>query len=77
MKTHLSDDDLIRRLYGLDDAGGADHLKACLDCLRRWEAVRERRDEVVAQVQRQMDEHRRNRKKRHNRQAQHEDRGAA
>jgi hypothetical protein len=44
---HLSDDELIRRLYGLEDAHSCDHLEACLECLRRWESIRERRETVV------------------------------
>jgi hypothetical protein len=37
MKTHLSDDDLIRRLYGVGEED--DHLAACSECSDRWLAI--------------------------------------
>lgn len=39
---HLSDDQLIARLYGAGAAGDA-HLNVCPECARRWEALAERR----------------------------------
>jgi hypothetical protein len=49
-RTHLSDDDLIRRLYGLEDAAGGAHLAVCLECIRRWEDMRQRRGSVVLEA---------------------------
>jgi len=37
MTPHLSDDDLIRRLYGIGEED--DHLAACSDCSDRWLAI--------------------------------------
>ena len=37
MNLHLSDDDLIRRLYGIGEEDG--HLAACADCRDRWLAI--------------------------------------
>ena len=37
MNPHLSDDDLIRRLYGIGEEDG--HLAACADCRDRWLAI--------------------------------------
>ena len=37
MNPHLSDDDLIRRLYGIGEEN--DHLAACLECSERWHAI--------------------------------------
>ena len=44
---HLSDDDLIARLYGLDADPNA-HLEACEICTGRWEIVQDRRAIVAA-----------------------------
>lgn len=46
---HFSDDQLIDRLYGI--GGGPDsHLQSCAECLERWEAIQQRRAEVVARI---------------------------
>ena len=37
MNPHLSDDDLIRRLYGIGEED--DHLAACSECSDRWLAI--------------------------------------
>ena len=37
MTPHLSDDDLIRRLYGIGEED--DHLAACSECSDRWLAI--------------------------------------
>jgi hypothetical protein len=37
MTPHLSDDDLIRRLYGIGEE--EDHLAACSECSDRWLAI--------------------------------------
>ena len=37
MNAHLSDDDLIRRLYGIGEED--DHLAACSECSDRWLAI--------------------------------------
>ena len=44
---HLSDDDLIARLYGLDADPDA-HLESCEECTGRWEIVQDRRTIVAA-----------------------------
>jgi hypothetical protein len=43
MSGHLKTDDLVNRLYGLEEQPGADqdaHLASCLDCRARWEEMR-------------------------------------
>jgi hypothetical protein len=47
MSIHLSDDQLVDRLYGVSDAG-SEHLDACAECQLRWSKVQQRRDLVVA-----------------------------
>ena len=46
---HLSDDALIRKLYGLESAAGEPHLETCLECIRRWEAMRRTREVVTVE----------------------------
>jgi len=46
MNSHLSDDHLIDRLYGL--AEGSGHIENCTDCKRRWLELREKRAKLVA-----------------------------
>jgi hypothetical protein len=41
MKNHLSNDELLDRLYGL--AGEAGHIESCTDCQQRWNQLREQR----------------------------------
>jgi hypothetical protein len=43
---HLSDHELVERLYGLAEEG--DHLHECGSCGARWEAMRERKALVAA-----------------------------
>ena len=38
MNTHLTNDDLLNRLYGL--AGDDSHLESCAECARRWSDLR-------------------------------------
>src|ERR1035438_2145319 len=55
---HLSDDQLLDRLYGLGEGAGesagressskAAHLRECQECSSRFEALERRRSEVVA-----------------------------
>jgi len=45
MNRHLTDDELIDRLYGLNEDGG--HLAACETCAARWKAVELRRRELA------------------------------
>ena len=44
--THLNDQDLLDRLYGLAEPG--DHLAACTDCSTRWEEMRARKAQLAA-----------------------------
>src|SRR5258708_31739362 len=46
MSTHLSDRELLDRLYGLADAG--DHLDVCDECSARWEEMRARKTQIAA-----------------------------
>jgi hypothetical protein len=46
---HLSDDQFIDRLYGIE-GGPESHLESCAECLERWEAIQQRRAEVVTRV---------------------------
>lgn len=44
---HLSDDELLDRMYGLGEIGVA-HLRECAECSARFQALERRRAEVVA-----------------------------
>ncbi len=44
---HLSDDELLDRMYGLGESGVA-HLRECAECSSRFQALERRRAEVVA-----------------------------
>ncbi len=44
---HLTDDQLVARLYGLEAEPNA-HLEACEACSARWEQVQDRRATVAA-----------------------------
>jgi len=46
---HLSDDQLIDRLYGIRGTGDA-HLEECTECASRWEAIQERRGRMVEEA---------------------------
>jgi len=46
---HLTDDQLIDRLYGIRRTGDA-HLEECPDCSSRWEMLQERRGRVVGEA---------------------------
>ena len=46
MSSHLSDRELLDRLYGLGDK--SDHLSACAECSARWEAMRTRKTQIAA-----------------------------
>jgi len=50
MSMHLSDDQLVDRLYGIAMEGDG-HLDACPECQSRWSRVQQRRDSVVVSVQ--------------------------
>ena len=47
---HLSNDQLLDRLYGLEEAGpeSATHLRECQECSNRFESLKRRRSEMVA-----------------------------
>jgi len=45
---HLSDDQLIDRLYGIRRSGD-EHLEACAECASRWEMLREQRGLMVGE----------------------------
>jgi hypothetical protein len=48
---HLKTDELVNRLYGLEDRPGSDqdaHLASCADCQARWETMRVLRGVVSA-----------------------------
>lgn len=48
MNRHLSDEDLLNRLYGI---GGEDgHLEQCRECAARWAAFERRRRELAQPV---------------------------
>ncbi|MEO5925441.1 MAG: hypothetical protein ABIR70_16595 [Bryobacteraceae bacterium] len=47
MSLHLSDDQLVDRLYGISDAG-SEHLDRCPECQARWSHIQERRHQAVA-----------------------------
>jgi hypothetical protein len=44
--THLNDQELLDRLYGLADPG--EHLSSCSDCSTRWEEMRARKAQLSA-----------------------------
>jgi hypothetical protein len=48
MKQHLSNDDLLDRMYGLGENGGS-HLEECEECSQRFQALEQRRAETVAE----------------------------
>src|SRR6266478_3594666 len=43
---HLSDDQLIERLYGIRGTGDP-HLEECPECASRWETIQERRGQIT------------------------------
>ncbi len=45
MRTHLTDDDLIRMLYGVEPQSG--HLAECEGCRARWDRLAVRRKELL------------------------------
>ena len=45
MSEHLSQDELIQRLYGMDT--GASHLEGCPECGARYQALEARRTELA------------------------------
>ncbi len=45
MSEHLSRDEMIQRLYGMDT--GASHLEGCLNCGARYQALEARRAELA------------------------------
>jgi len=49
MSMHLSDDQLVDRLYGIAMEGDA-HLDACPECQSRWSRVQQRRDAAVVSI---------------------------
>jgi hypothetical protein len=44
--THLNDQELLDRLYGLAEPGN--HLTSCPDCSTRWEEMRARKAQLAA-----------------------------
>lgn len=49
MNLHLTDDQLVDRLYGIASHGDA-HLEACPECQFRWVRLQQRRTEAAAPV---------------------------
>ena len=49
MTNHLSDDDLVLRLYGA--ANESEHLDSCEECRARFDALGERRAQIVAPLE--------------------------
>ena len=49
MNLHLTDDQLVDRLYGIASHGDA-HLDACSECQSRWVRLQQRRTEAAAPV---------------------------
>lgn len=48
---HLKTDDLLDRLYGLEDHRAVDqdaHLESCVDCRGRWEEMRRMKSRLAA-----------------------------
>jgi hypothetical protein len=50
MNRHLTNDELLNRLYGLGEAEGEStlHLRECTGCAERWRAFERRRAETAA-----------------------------
>jgi hypothetical protein len=50
MNRHLTNDELLNRLYGLGEAEGESnlHLRECPECADRWRTFEQRRAETVA-----------------------------
>jgi hypothetical protein len=46
MSEHLSRDEMIERLYGMDT--GADHLEGCPECSARFQALESKRAELAS-----------------------------
>ena len=46
MSLHLTDDQLLDRIYGLSEADG-EHLQACPDCQVRLSRMQQRRDQLI------------------------------
>jgi hypothetical protein len=49
MKQHLSQDELLDRLYGLSD-GDVPHLRECEECSSRYQAMERRRVEAAGEL---------------------------
>ena len=47
MNVHLSEDQLLDRLYGIGGGEGEMHLESCPDCKLRWNRLRARREELA------------------------------
>lgn len=45
---HLKTDELIDRLYGLDDASSGKHLEGCADCRNRWNEMLRMKSELAS-----------------------------
>ncbi len=54
MNRHLSDDELIARLYGLGEAES--HLAACAECGERWNEIQRALGRTRAESARELDE---------------------
>lgn len=48
MSLHLSDDQLVDRLYGLSKDADDPHLSGCESCQARWRAFHRRREQAAA-----------------------------
>src|SRR5215471_18068918 len=47
MSRHLTDDELLSRLYGISDPSREPHARECPACARRYQALRQRRAEAT------------------------------
>lgn len=48
MSLHLSDDQLVDRLYGVSSLQEETHLDTCAECQARWNGIEQRRDQAAA-----------------------------
>ncbi len=49
MSLHLTDDQLVDRIYGISDAG-TEHLDSCPECQLRWSRMLQRREQSLPSV---------------------------
>jgi hypothetical protein len=51
MSLHLSDDQLVDRLYGVASSQEDTHLDSCEECQTRWSVVQQHRDHAAASAE--------------------------